>query len=113
MPRISAPTQPKAQTTPPPAPPAAPIEPDTPPAKPVVVVERRIEIVLVEVPLGEIGSGHRPGHVEFWLKPPQAETLQRLVVALRDKRAVTSEGREIRTAADAVRWLLDRIGGGG
>jgi hypothetical protein len=86
-----------------------PIEADSPPP-PVIVIERRIETVTLSVPLGEIGMGYMPSHVEFWMKPPQAEALQRLVVALRDKRITTAEGREVRTAADAVRWLLEKIG---
>lgn len=89
--------------------PTPPKPPEGPPAKAVAVVERRIETVVVEIPLGEIGNGHRPNHVEAWLKPAQAEALQRLVVALRDKRAVSDDGREIRTSADAMRWLLERV----
>jgi len=34
-----------------------------------------------------------------------------MIVALRDKRETIADGREVRTAADAVRWLLERIGG--
>ena len=88
--------------------PVHPIEADSPPL-PVVVVERRIETVTIAVPLGEIGPGHMPAHIQTWLQPPQAETMQRLVVALRDKRTTMTDGREVRTAADVVRWLLERI----
>jgi len=87
-----------------------PIEADSPPP-PVIVIERRIETVTLSVPLGEIGPGHMPAHIQTWLQPPQAETMQRLVVALRDKRTTMIDGREVRTAADVVRWLLERIGG--
>ncbi len=90
--------------------PANPIESE-PPSPPVAVIERRIETVTIAVPLGETGNGFNPAHVEVWLKPPQAEVMQRMIVALRDKRETIADGREVRTAADAVRWLLERIGG--
>ena len=80
-----------------------------PKAKPVHVIERRIETVMLAVPLGEIGNGHRQSHVEAWLKPTQAETMQRLLLALRDKRETNANGREVKTAADAFRWLLEQM----
>lgn len=103
MPRIPATAQ-KPQPEP-----IAAAQPAAPIRRPPEVIELKIETIRVEVPLGTLGTGYRSSHVEAKLKPPQAETMQRLVVALRDQRAVTLEGREVRTPADAVRWLLDRI----
>lgn len=82
---------------------------DTPPPNPVKVLQRRIETVTVAVHLGEIGNGYRAEHVEARLKNTQRETMQRILVALRDKRATTADGREVRSAADAFRWLLEQI----
>jgi len=114
MPRIPATeARPKPTRTPPDetpiVQPVASPPPAADPVRPVEVVQLQIETIRVEVPLGMPGPGYRSSHVEAKLKPPQAETMQRLVVALRDRRAVTLEGREVRTPADAVRWLLDRI----
>lgn len=109
MPRIrKEPDQEELATPPPPEPPTPPAE--TPPPKPVAVVQRRIETVAVSMPLGEIGPGYRSTHVQAFLDTAQAETMQRLVVGLRDRRATTANHREIRSAADAVRWLLEQMG---
>lgn len=93
----------------PPAP-SPPSPAEQPPEKPVAVIQRRIQTAIVRVPLGEIGPGYRSRHIETYLTPDQTETMQRLVVALRDRRTTTANGREIRSAADAVRWLLEQIG---
>ena len=107
MPRIAAKPQRDEEAAD--AAPVAVIDPPTPHPHPVAVLERRIETVTIAVPLGEIGPGHTPQHVQTWLKPHQAAALQELVVALRDKRATMGDRREIRTAADAIRWMLEQI----
>jgi hypothetical protein len=86
------------------------MEPPMPAAKPVAVLERRVETMELAVPLGEIGPGYCSPHVQVFLDASQAETMQRLVVGLRDRRETTTNGREVRSAADAVRWLLEQIG---
>lgn len=107
MPRISA--KPTREDEIMDAAPVAVLDPPTPHPLPVAVIERRIETVTIAIPLGEIGPGHTPQHVEAWLKPHQSSALQELVVALRDKRATMGDRREIRTAADAIRWMLEQI----
>lgn len=101
MPRVTTTTAEEKKANKPPA--------ETKPPKPVKIVERRIEAVVIEAPLGEIGPGHRSRHVQLWLNTQQAETMQRLVVGLRDKREVTVNGKEVRSAADTIRWLLEAL----
>ncbi len=113
MPRIRKEPEPDqedvhASTPPTPEPPTPPAE--TPPPKPVAVVQRRIETVHVSMPLGEIGPGYRSTHVQAFLDTAQAETMQRLLTGLRDLRRTTINGRQVVSAADAVRWLLEQAG---
>jgi len=102
MPRI--PASQKAK----PSPEAAPIEQE-PPAKPVKIVERRIEIATIEVPLGEPPHPFSEIHVEGWLRGPTANTFARLRQALKDKGARSQNGREVKTNPDILRWLMEQI----
>jgi hypothetical protein len=100
------PPTPPAET---PAPPAPPVE--TQPPKPVAVLQRRIETVLIKVPLGESVPGYREDHINMFIKDLRhMETMHRIKLALRDRRETTADGREVRSAADAVRWLLEQAG---
>lgn len=70
-------------------------------------------VIAVEVPLASI-AGYTPRHVEARLTVDQATSLQRLRVALaaggaRTYTAAAGSPRPVQSAADAVRWLLDRL----
>jgi hypothetical protein len=68
------------------------------------------EFLAAKVAFGQnLGFEVQQADVQTWLKPHQAAALQELVVALRDKRATMGDRREIRTAADAIRWMLEQI----
>ncbi len=85
-----------------------PIE-EEPPAPPVQVIERRIETVAVEIPLGEPPHRFQTIHLEALLYGEHAQTFARLRQALRDKDARTADGREVRSGPDIVRWLMERF----
>ena len=120
MPRNPAPTKQKKEpgakplvesqvdvTVPPPDPPN-----EEPPAPPVQVIERRIETVTVEIPLGEPPHRFQTIHIggnEFLLYGEHAQTWARLRQALRDKDARTDDGKEVRSGPDILRWLLEQF----
>ncbi len=86
-----------------------PIE-DQPPAPPVQVIERRIETVMVEIPLGEPPRRFQQIHIgEALVYGEHAQTWARLRQGLRDKDARTSDGREVRSGPDILRWLLEKF----
>ena len=89
-----------------------PIE-DEPPAPPVQVIERRIETVIVEIPLGEPPHRFQTIHLEALLYGEHAQTWARLRQALRDKDAWTADGKEVRSGPDILRWLLEQFAEGG
>ena len=91
--------------------PPKPIE-EKPPAPPVQVIERRIETVTVEIPLGEPPHRFQNIHIggnEFLLYGEHAQTWARLRQALRDKDARTADGKEVRSGPDILRWLLEQF----
>ena len=86
-----------------------PIE-DQSPAPPVQVIERRIETVMVEIPLGEPPRRFQQIHIgEALVYGEHAQTWARLRQGLRDKDARTSDGREVRSGPDILRWLLEQF----
>ncbi len=90
-----------------------PIE-DQPPAPPVQVIERRIETVMVEIPLGEPPRRFQTIHIgETLVYGEHAQTWARLRQGLRDKDARTADGREVRSGPDILRWLLEQFAAGG
>jgi len=105
MPRNSA-TKPKT-TKPKPEP--KPIE-EQPPAPPVQVIERRVEMVTVEIPLGEPPRRFQQIHIgQALVYGEHAQTWARLRQALRDKNARTADGIEVQSGPDIIRWLLEKF----
>jgi len=102
MPRI--PASQKAK----PSPEAAAIEQE-PPAKPVKIVERRIEIATIEVPLGEPPHEIRQVHLNLFLNRKHAQTFARLRQGLTDSGGRTDDGRLVATVPDILRWLMEQI----
>jgi hypothetical protein len=79
---------------------------------PIRIVSRQITAAIVEAPLSEAGTGYVSQHVEVRFgqnESRQAETLKRLVDGLRDTREKLANGRDVKTTADAVRWLLEKL----
>ena len=114
MPRIPAATQPTQSVQPTQQKPAMakpkPIEQEPLP-KPVQVIERRIETVVVEIPLGEPPHRFDQVHVDGWLRRDAANTFARLRQALRDRGAKTDDGRPVASNADIIRWLMEQFAG--
>ena len=79
------------------------------PSPPVQVIERRIETVTVKIPLGEPPHRFDQLHIEGWLRRDEAHTFARLRQALWDQGARTAEGREVKSSADILRWLMEQI----
>ena len=102
MPRNPAP---KAKT---PKPDPKPIE-EEPTAPPVQVIERRIETVVVEIPLGETPHRIRQVHLNLLLTKEHAQTFARLRQGLRDKGECTENGRKVDTVPDVARWLMEKF----
>lgn len=75
----------------------------------VTEVVREIRTAMIEAPLGEMGNGYLSRHVEARLDRTQAESMKKLTAGLRDTREQTRNGREVRTAADAVKWMLEKL----
>ena len=82
---------------------------EQPPAPPVQVIERRIETVIVEIPLGETPHRIRQVHLNLLLNKDHAQTFARLRQGLRDKGERTEDGRKVDTTPDVVRWLLEQF----
>jgi hypothetical protein len=101
MPRISA-----KDSKPKPEP--KPIE-EAPPAAPVKVIEKRIELVTAEIPLGDPPRRFDQVHVEGWLRGDVAHTFARIRQALRDQHAKTADGRPAESNPDVMRWLMERF----
>jgi len=85
---------------------------EQPPAPKVQVIERRIETVVVEIPLGEPPHRFQNIHLEALLYGEHAQTWARLRQALRDKNARTADHREVRSGPDILRWLLEQFAAG-
>lgn len=82
---------------------------EQPPAPPVQVIERRIELVTVKIPLGEPPRRFNQVHLEALLYGDHAHTWARLRQALRDKDARTADGREVKSGPDILRWMLEQF----
>ena len=95
----------------PPATKDKPIE-DQPPAPKVQVIERRIETVVVEIPLGEPPHRFQQIHLEALLYGEHAQTFARLRQALRDQNARTADRREVKSGPDILRWILEQFQNG-
>ena len=81
-----------------------------PPAPPVQIIERRIETVMVEIPLGETPHRFQTIHIgEALVYGEHAQTWARLRQGLRDKGSRTADGREVKSAPDILRWLLEQF----
>lgn len=80
-----------------------------PPAAPVQVIERRIETVTVEIPLGEPPHRFNEVHIEGWLRRDAAHTFARLRQALRDQGARTEDGKPVKSNPDVMRWLMEQL----
>ncbi len=86
-----------------------PIE-DQSPAPPVQVIERRIETVMVGIPLGEPPHWFQKIHIgQVLVYGEHAQTWARLRQGLRDKDARTSDGRVVWSGPDILRWLLEQF----
>lgn len=87
------------------------IEADEPVAlEPVVrAVTREIRTALVEAPIGELGPGYVSRYVEARFDERQSNALKGLVSGLRDSREMMANGREVKTNADAIKWLLEKL----
>ncbi len=67
--------------------------------------------VRIDVPLAEPGPDTYVGkHVEARLTAEQGEILNYLFTALHGQGATLRSKRHVDTRADAVRWLLERVG---
>jgi hypothetical protein len=88
--------------------PPAPKRTDPPAAK-VETITREVRTVLIEVPMGEPGAGYLSQHVEARMNARQALALKSLLAGLRDGRMQMANGREVRTAAEAVKWMLEKM----
>jgi hypothetical protein len=112
MPRNPAPTkqkkkpEPVEDTT---APTVQVIEPPTQPSPPVKVIERRIETIVIEIPLGEPPHRFDQVHVEGMLWRDHAHTFVRLRQALQDQDSRTADGRKVKTNPDVLRWLMEQF----
>ncbi len=95
----------------PPATKDKPIEEESP-APPVQVIERRIETVMVEIPLGEPPHRFQSIHLEALLYGEHAHTFARLRQALRDKDTRTADRKEVKSGPDILRWLLEQVQNG-
>ena len=80
-----------------------------PPAPPVQVIERRIETVTVDIPLGEPPHRFDKVHIEVLLLGEHAHTFARLRQALRDQAARTANGRAVISGPDIQRWLMEQF----
>ncbi|MDX9862472.1 MAG: hypothetical protein RBS99_16295 [Rhodospirillales bacterium] len=108
MPRISAKdAKPKVDRAPTEEMPVATEE--QPAAAPVQIVERRIELVTVEVPLGEPPRRFDQVHIEGWLRGDVAHTFARIRQALWDQGAKTADGRPCKSNPDVMRWLMEQF----
>lgn len=109
MPRIPAASQKTQKTETNREPSPAPEPPKQPPAVSVKVIERRIETVVVEIPLGEPPHRFEQVHVEGWLRRDAANTFARLRQALRDQGTRTANGRTVVSNPDVLRWLMEQF----
>lgn len=66
----------------------------------------------VEVPLADVDFSRRyvSRRADVHLSPAQAKTLRRICYALDWSNETLNNGRRVYTPADAIRWLLEKIG---
>ena len=87
--------------------PAVPIEePIEEPAVPIR--DRVVTVPLFDGPL----TGYVSRHADARLHHSQARTMRRLWLALDERGERLANGKRIHSQADALRWLLERVGGG-
>lgn len=79
----------------------------------VQTITREIQSVVVEVPLGELGSGYMSRdlrtHLNSQLTRDQSRGMARLVTGLRMIAATIEGGKSVKSNADAIRWVLEQI----
>lgn len=74
-------------------------------------VEMPVVVVDVSVPLSSwTPGGYVPRRVDTKLSQGQSITLRRLMFACQERSARLENGKEITSAGDALRWLLEQIG---
>lgn len=71
--------------------------------------EPLLDMIHIEVPLGEVPSGvYEPRHVEARLDAQQGHVLKALMIGLDQRGSRLANGRRVSSYADAVRWLLEQ-----
>jgi 2-keto-4-pentenoate hydratase len=83
-------------------------------AKKAEAVVERVREVRLTVPLAELEDGYAARHVDLQLTQRQRKNLRRLRVALHERGEKIQgrsgqQTRHVDSAADAVRWLLERL----
>ena len=66
-------------------------------------------VLSIEIPHGELTNGYRSGHVDTQLSQQQAKGLRQLFDSLDQAGERLENGRRVATAADAIRWMMERI----
>jgi hypothetical protein len=67
--------------------------------------------IAVPVARTDLDNCYVSRHVELRMSPPQARTLRCVLLGLDAAGERLLNGRRVASAADALRWLLERIGG--
>lgn len=71
----------------------------------------KLETAVIEVPLGDIGSGeYLSRHIEGRLKTTRQQlAMKRLLRGLQQSGATTADGRPVQRPGEALRWLAEQI----
>jgi len=77
----------------------------------VGVTIRHFARLAFEVPIGPADADESRRHVEARLDTVQGLGLARLVAGLERSEATLRDGTRPQSGADAVRWLLEQLGG--
>lgn len=68
--------------------------------------------VQIAIPLADAPpTGYRSRHIEVQLKGDEPETMRRFFEGLDRRGERLPDGRRVQSNADAIRWLLGKIGG--
>ncbi len=68
--------------------------------------------VLIEVPLGPLDQGYLSRHVEArFTSEIQRQAMRRLTNGLQQAGEKLADGKPVTSHADAVKWLLEQVGG--
>ena len=72
-----------------------------------------LQAVIIECPLGAVGDAeYLSRHVESRLKTREQQlAMKRLLRGLQGSHATTRDGRPVQRYGEAVRWILEQIGG--